>query len=679
MSKELDLSGFDEAVASAPTQNKELDLSGFDAAQISQLESGTRGAIQGATMGFGDELAGTGGSVIQSFLESIGARKDNNKDFGQQYGEIRDEERAANLAAQEANPWTYNGADMATSVATGLIGGGLGVAGKGLAKLGAKKLVEDGVKRGSLRGLSVLGMTEGAAHGLGRSEADNIKDATIDTATGAAIGLAAPVLIKGTGAAIKGAAKGTDKLISKTWVLGDIYDELKEVGSEALKNTGKTFKQAATHARDQLGLTADDIKSKGVAQKSKFEDDLLNLQKRAASNLDSSGTKLREDLYTTMNNVGQDLHAKDLQINDMINSFGGLNNEIRQTPNGITIGKFNFDDVLAKIDGISEQLEKPRAGLKDIKAKIQSGDYLTVADKIRDLNDMIAQASPYDRKYLGALKKEIQDVVDNNLKNLPGDAGALYEQRMGIAKKYSLLADVRENLSLRPMEDNALIADSAKLMANETETAGMPLKRTLDNVKVVGDQQVNVSADNLMASGKEFNRAKINPELGKMDLGENEALLKQFTEVFGAPEEFGIGSSFAKTIENADNLSKGLKSEKNQSKLLDYIHKTYGDKADGIIKELRERSKSFNTLKSALDEKVASGQDLTSFIRAGKRIAKEAVFDSTQFGNNVLNKIPTPKIVNASRSITQPAQTYKDAVQNFKQSQTNGGADPEAE
>ena len=57
--KELDLSGFDEAM-----EENELDLSGFDEAvgeepeDMSTLEAIIRGGAQGLTFDFGDEIAG---------------------------------------------------------------------------------------------------------------------------------------------------------------------------------------------------------------------------------------------------------------------------------------------------------------------------------------------------------------------------------------------------------------------------------------------------------------------------------------------------------------------------------------------------------------------------------------------------------------------------------------------
>lgn len=112
----------------------------------SQLESALRGAAQGASMGFADEI--TGG------LESLFTDKP--------YAQARDESRAQYAQAQEDNPLTYGASEIAGGVGSALATGGAG-----------------GVGRLAL---------QGASSGLGYSSADNAADMAIDTATGAAIG-----------------------------------------------------------------------------------------------------------------------------------------------------------------------------------------------------------------------------------------------------------------------------------------------------------------------------------------------------------------------------------------------------------------------------------------------------------------------------------------------------------
>lgn len=126
--------------------------------EISQLESALRGAGQGATMNWGDEIGG--------FLKSAL----NPDRLSNSYQLERDQIRAANKAAQEANPKSYLAGELGGSVATAFVPG-----------LNAAK------------GASVLGMAgkaalQGAIGGLGASESDNVAGLARDTAVGGAVG-----------------------------------------------------------------------------------------------------------------------------------------------------------------------------------------------------------------------------------------------------------------------------------------------------------------------------------------------------------------------------------------------------------------------------------------------------------------------------------------------------------
>lgn len=150
-----------------------------------------RGALQGATAGFGDEAWGA--------LKALG----DIAEFKNTYTRNRDEVRANNEAAKNAHPNFYD---------TGEIGAGIGtmfIPGLGVAK-GAKLLGAAG-KMGAL----------GAAAGLGGSDADltsgDWRRAALDTAVGGVVGAGAGALGQGLengakwvgGKLVAGAAKRT--------------------------------------------------------------------------------------------------------------------------------------------------------------------------------------------------------------------------------------------------------------------------------------------------------------------------------------------------------------------------------------------------------------------------------------------------------------------------------------
>ena len=154
----------------------------------SMLESGTRGVVQGASMGFADEISGG--------LESAFTKKT--------YEQARDESRANFKRAKDANPATFVSGEVGGGVATALI--------PGMA-----------VARG-LRGAMATGAAVGGLAGAGQSEASDARGIGVDTLTGMGIGAAGGAA--GLGVAKAGASAGnffTQKagpLISKMLPLG---------------------------------------------------------------------------------------------------------------------------------------------------------------------------------------------------------------------------------------------------------------------------------------------------------------------------------------------------------------------------------------------------------------------------------------------------------------------------
>lgn len=156
----------------------------------SGLESAGRGALQGATFGFGDEGAGAITSLLQTGVNVLPGAVQRALDVvpapvGEAYRFSRDEERRANTAAEEANPNAYLAGNVAGGVLTGkaVPTGQILKGGKLLARLGNAAL---------------SGAGQGAAYGLGRSEAElgegEVGRAALDTALGGALGAAGGAL-----------------------------------------------------------------------------------------------------------------------------------------------------------------------------------------------------------------------------------------------------------------------------------------------------------------------------------------------------------------------------------------------------------------------------------------------------------------------------------------------------
>jgi hypothetical protein len=135
-----------------------------DLAKPGMLESLGRGAEQGATMGFGDELNG----ALSAIAQKAGEHSDEN--LTDLYTKNRDESRAAMKAAENAHPFVYGAGNVA-----GGLGTALATAGGSLAEEGALGAIKAG---GAI----------GAVSGLGNSEKTTLPGMASDALAGGAAG-----------------------------------------------------------------------------------------------------------------------------------------------------------------------------------------------------------------------------------------------------------------------------------------------------------------------------------------------------------------------------------------------------------------------------------------------------------------------------------------------------------
>jgi len=249
---ETEESSFDPDKFLAETEELE------DKPEISKTESTLRGAAQGATAGFGDEL----GSAVLSAPETIrgllaqfapGTPENVDKQLRDQgftgdieaptinpiekYKELRDTTRESDIAAEEANPKSFLAGEVVGGIAPALTSGGaaiMGTAGKTALKEGAKlaarksgeeitkKLLQQKARNLALKSGAKAGGIMGAAYGAGQSEADLLEgdiaglaqDTAIGGATGAVMGGAIPVLGEGIKKVAAPAMEGTKGVIS---------------------------------------------------------------------------------------------------------------------------------------------------------------------------------------------------------------------------------------------------------------------------------------------------------------------------------------------------------------------------------------------------------------------------------------------------------------------------------
>jgi hypothetical protein len=154
-----------------------------------KLEGFGRGAAQGLTMGFGDELAGAGAAAQQKLSEFAGTMDPEMHALAhadsEPYQQTRDAIRTANDAAQKEHPWLYAGGQVTGAAPLAMATGGGGAA----------RLIA-----------TSAGM--GALSGTGESKAETPGGVLEDAAKGGAIGAVLPAAVVGVGKAAPALASG---------------------------------------------------------------------------------------------------------------------------------------------------------------------------------------------------------------------------------------------------------------------------------------------------------------------------------------------------------------------------------------------------------------------------------------------------------------------------------------
>lgn len=158
------------------------------------MESAGRGLAQGVSFGFADEASAGISASMSGINDTIANFVNGKMEFGDFVGAYRNDveaARAADAAAQEANPKTFAAGQVVGTIAPVLATGGAAAAGRGA--LGAVKL---GAGLGGLAaaGASEADLTQGDVGGLA-------EDVLLGSALGAATGVGGELVSKGLGAA----------------------------------------------------------------------------------------------------------------------------------------------------------------------------------------------------------------------------------------------------------------------------------------------------------------------------------------------------------------------------------------------------------------------------------------------------------------------------------------------
>lgn len=237
MAKTMDDSLFEDTKYQEPQKMDDnlFEDTPVEEPEIGKVEALARGATQGVSFGFGEEIGAGVMSAVDAARRALGIKTEEEKvneqlqaqgfkgvgptmeqkDILSQYRQMRDVARERENQVKEAQPETYFAGELVGGIAPAVATGG------------GTALASGGLKAATIAGLK-SGAKYGAATGLGTGEADLTKgelgkaaaETAIGAGTGAVVGGVLPTgieAIKGTGKLIK---KGAEAIVDRSGQLG---------------------------------------------------------------------------------------------------------------------------------------------------------------------------------------------------------------------------------------------------------------------------------------------------------------------------------------------------------------------------------------------------------------------------------------------------------------------------
>lgn len=345
--------------------------------QISKTESALRGGAQGLSFGFADEAT----ARLESIMKGV------------PYEQALQESRQAYRQAQEANPVTYTGSEIAGGVLPALIPTGATQA-TGAASLGR---------------LAAIGAGTGALSGLGFSEGETAGQIAKDVAIGGALGGGLPVLGRGVQTTIQGAKPAIDVSIKSglSAMTGKTLPYLEKVESqpERIKKIERIFTGTGKEETQKL---ANDITD--LVKKDPFGRKASLLSNRAYKVLEKDNEKIsisKEDVLNNLKNIATEFNTTsdvdELTLKALNKKIKKIDQVYPETLNGLQSKKLIKEidkDIKALTPKVGEQRQLPidaenRLNLFktirseiDVPLKQQSVDYKEAMKPVSDATNV---------------------------------------------------------------------------------------------------------------------------------------------------------------------------------------------------------------------------------------------------------------------------------------------------
>lgn len=703
-----DLDPKDIEVVSEPEDAPVTRLSDLDPSEVevvepeavkpSKLESFGRGARQGATMGFAEEagaglgagldvgqrllnelgLAGPSPSQVSEQLKSQGATGDiGPTDTTEMYQALRDEERAAEKAAMEANPLAYGAGTVTGGIAasplmpTALTAPVQAAKGAGLAaRVGASaaSAVPTGLIAGA--GMSEADLTSGQSEDAYKALMDSIMGGM----TGAAVGGAIP---------LAGAALGKTKQAAGTLIPEQMKGAFKK-GQAGIDITSPEFyeettKKALQTSEDVATPILQKIQTQQVENAAKVAqlDDQLNALNKQTEN----AVKLGEARQIAQN--ADDIKAIDKEtvglakniqkrVFDVKKELGKQYDEIDAAAeatgvipeNRDVIG--NFQETLTNMSGLPET--EVNSIMKKMTPVLGDKTIQGFRNTKQALSNYFEHANPVVRR---AAKQAYSNLKSNYANDLTqAGHGGIASRLADTNKRWSAVNELEEQFlsNLKPSRVTGEIEASPDTIRAISKAGGknaIEMAETEQLGKLMGvldPDQAGQTMGQMQQMATRAAEAKAfkpevpvlpNPEVARLESMLAQAKLEKPKGIPGLDVSTSSAASLKdellSLIPKVDSRSGDEVAEKRIAQIFDFIKKEQGEEAanklqqevSGLAKDVnlrnlanRQRDKIPGTL-SEVGEKVAGGA-LGLANKAGMMLSKPR--NTTKLKDTVLKK-----------------------------------------
>lgn len=468
--------------SSEPTQK--------DIEEASRLGALARGAAQGLTFGFEDEIRAGLGAVGSEISDLFTGKEENIAD---KYRRLVADIRKANKAAEEAHGGLFLTGEIAGGIAPALLTGGssLGISG---AKTGGKLALKELMKQGAKTGAKY-----GAAYGLGKSEADLTKgevgqalgETLAGGATGAFAGAALPAAIRGISEiAPVGKIKGAGEKASE-WML--------DKGGKLFRKTGKAFSKARS-GETVRGEAIGDLAQAEMEKAARFTAKMGSHKMTQSNKLISEGLSGKDkNITTTIFNLEDDLMKleenailpEDKQVITNILSF--LENNVRGGENkDIIINPQKIYDIYSQLEKVIKKTETLEVPLKGIVRNFK--------------NNLLADLAPAKRQMVENGFKNWQLI--HALEETPGVSKYLFSRKTGdvidqkMINKIKTLRDKFSKLSgFTSKEKLANQPEMRSFFENMEKLYGKAVADKIKNLAITGAERFELSGEGAAGGG----------------------------------------------------------------------------------------------------------------------------------------------------------------------------------